>query len=172
MNEGDLISLGVILSVHGLKGNLKGKTYSGRVDNLSAGSFLYIKKSSGEFEKVKVKRVIPQRDIFLISFEGVNSVEQALPFEKGVIYKEKSELLPTEEDEYYFVDLLGLSVFTLNGAYLGKIEEIIETGANVVISVKHGKEERLFPFIKDVIRDVNLSEKKLILDATGYIDED
>lgn len=172
MNEGDFISLGVIVSVHGLKGILKVKTYSGKADNLSADSFLYVKKSSGEFARLKVKRVFPQKGFFLISFYGLDSVEQALPFEKGVIFKQKSELLPTDEDEYYFAELMGLSVFSINGTYLGNIEEIIETGANFVISVIKGKKEQLFPFIKSVIKEINLAEKKLILDTSGYVDED
>ncbi len=175
MKEGDFISLGVVVSVHGLKGFVKVKTYSGKGDNLSADSFLYIKRASGKSERLKIKKVIEKKGRFLVSFYNIESVEQALPLVKGVIFKERKDLKPTEEDEYYFDELLGLSVFTVDGLYVGVLNEVIETGANFVISVKKDSNDRkeiLFPFIKDVIKNVNLSEKKMIIDASGYLDED
>ncbi len=175
MKEGDFISLGVVVSVHGLKGFVKVKTYSGKADNLSADSFLYIKTASGKSERLKIKKVIEKKGRFLVSFYNIESVEQALPLVKGVIFKERKDLKPTEEDEYYFDELLGLSVFTVDGLYVGVLNEVIETGANFVISVKKDSNDRkeiLFPFIKDVIKNVNLSEKKMIIDASGYLDED
>lgn len=172
MNEGDLISLGVIVSVHGLKGCVKVKTYSGKADNLSADSFLLIKKSTGDWLKLKIKKVQSQKENFIVSFYGIESIEEALPLEKAIIFKERCDLVETEEDEYYFVDLLGCSVYSLQGDYLGKINEIIETGASPVISVKLNKRELLLPFIKDVIKEVNIVEKRLIVDARGYLDED
>ncbi len=172
MKEGDLISLGFVVSVHGLKGFVKLKTYSGRADNLSAGSFLYIKKKSGELVELKIRKVQKQKNLFLVSFDGIDTVEQALELEKSKVFKKFGELQPTEEDEFYFAELLGLKAFSVMGKYLGKIEEIIETGANFVISVKNDENELLFPFIKSVVKEVNKSAGKIVLDVTGYIDED
>lgn len=172
MKTGDLVSLGFVISVHGLKGLVKVKTYSGRADNLSAASFLYIRKVSGEIVRLTVKRVSEQKNFFLLSFCEINSIEEAETLVKGEILKKKNELLPTDEDEYYWEDLLGLYVYSKNGKFLGTISEIIETGANFVIAVTLDKKERLFPFIKTVICDVDITNKKLILDDTGYDYED
>lgn len=172
MKTGDLVSLGFIISVHGLKGLVRVKTYSGRADNLSAASFLYIRKVSGEVIRLTVKSVSEQKKFFLLSFCEINSVEQAETLVKGEILKKKDELLPTDEDEYYWDDLLGLSVYSKNGKFLGNVSEIIETGANSVIAVTLDKKERLFPFVKTVICDVDISNKRLVLDDTGYDYED
>jgi len=172
MKDGDLLSLGFVVSVHGLKGVVKVKTYSGRADNLSAESFLYITKSSGEIVKLKVKKIQKQKNLFLVSFYGIETVEQALELEKAQIYKKYSELLPTEEDEYYFAELIGLEVFSVEGKFLGKVCSIIETGANIVILVKKDGKELLFPFIKSVVKAVDKKSGKMILDATGYQNED
>jgi len=68
------------------------------------------------------------------------------------------EVLPaTETDEYYWSDLIGLSVFNLENVNLGQVEQIVETGANDVLILK-GERERLIPFRNQVIIDIDLAQ--------------
>jgi len=69
----------------------------------------------------------------------------------------QDQLPETGDDEYYWKDLIGLSVVTCNGLWLGKITRIMETGANDVYLVKNGKQEYLIPAIADVIQRVDLT---------------
>lgn len=172
MEERDFISLGFVVSVHGLKGVVKVKTYSGRADNLSAESFIYIKKTSGDLVKLKVKNVLKQKNLFLVSFYGVESINEAIHLDKGEILKKVEELAPAAEDEYYFAELIGLKAYSLEGKFVGILSDIIETGANFVISVNRDEREFLFPFIKSVVKEVDIAGGKILLDITGYVDED
>ena len=65
---------------------------------------------------------------------------------------------------YYIVDLLGLEVYTEEGKLLGKIDDIYNTGSNDIYVVKDnlGKQV-LLPAIKEVIKQVDLENKKIIV---------
>ena len=80
----------------------------------------------------------------------------------------RSSLPPLDEDTHYWVDLIGLSVFTADGEYLGRISDIIATGANDVYVVKtpegYPVEEILLPAIASVILEVDQQDQKMIVE--------
>ena len=75
------------------------------------------------------------------------------------IYREQLPSLP--EDEYYWSDLIGLTVINQENIILGQIEYLLETGANDVMVVT-GKNERLIPLVfKEIVLEVNLAQRWL-----------
>jgi 16S rRNA processing protein RimM len=75
----------------------------------------------------------------------------------------RTELPATGEDEYYWTDLIGLAAVTLDGAKLGIVVRILETGANDVLVVR-GERERLVPFVATVVREVDFARGVIRLD--------
>ncbi len=76
----------------------------------------------------------------------------------------REQLPATNENEYYWNDLVGLRVVTLDGKELGIVDHLIETGANDVLVVR-GKREHLVPFIQgQVIDAVDLAERQIRVD--------
>lgn len=68
----------------------------------------------------------------------------------------RRELEPLPQGEYYWVDLQGLKVVTVDGAVLGVVERLFETGANDVLVVQ-GERERLIPFVQGpIVHEVDL----------------
>ena len=78
--------------------------------------------------------------------EGLDGLYVAAP---------REDLPPPAEDEFYWADLVGLEVVNEADESLGKVDSLIETGANDVLVVRHGKDERLLPFIAQVVKDVD-----------------
>jgi 16S rRNA processing protein RimM len=74
-----------------------------------------------------------------------------------------TRLPPLPDNEYYWAQLEGLQVQNLQGASLGKVNHLFETGANDVMVVR-GERERLLPFIENVIKQVNLDAGVIIVD--------
>jgi len=68
----------------------------------------------------------------------------------------REQLPAAEEGEYYWVDLVGLRVETLDGSELGRVDHLMATGANDVLVVE-GERQRLIPFVTGhIVKDVDL----------------
>jgi 16S rRNA processing protein RimM len=78
---------------------------------------------------------------------GLRGLEIAVP---------RETLAAAGEDEFYWVDLIGLRVINLNGADLGRVTGLIETGANEVLQVTADR-QRLIPFVAAVVQEVDLA---------------
>ncbi len=76
----------------------------------------------------------------------------------------REELPAPAADEYYWADLIGLDVLNEQDQLLGRVESLIETGANQVLVVKDGERERLLPFIAHVVKAVDLSARQIRVD--------
>ncbi len=74
------------------------------------------------------------------------------------------EAVPLKEDEYYEHQIVGLAVWTAQGEYLGTVEEIIFTGSNDVYVVRRPGREILIPAIEDVVLEVNLAQRRMVVE--------
>ena len=100
----------------------------------------------------------------LAKLAGVEDREQANELAGSNIYIFADQLPKLEENEYYWSDLIGLEVESLQAEPLGTIETMMETGANDVM-VLQGERERLIPFVMDnVVRKVDLANKRVVVD--------
>jgi len=76
----------------------------------------------------------------------------------------RNKLPPLPDNQYYWTDLIGLQVANLEGVVFGRIDAMMDTGANDVIIVK-GDRERLIPFVLDqVVQSIDLAKEKMIVD--------
>ena len=76
----------------------------------------------------------------------------------------RSELPETEDGEYYWSDLIGLSVVNLAGESLGKVTQLLETGANDVLVIRDANVERLLPFVDAVVKTVDIAAALITVD--------
>ena len=75
----------------------------------------------------------------------------------------REEAIPLEEGEYYYFQLVGLTVETESGERLGRLAEVLETGANDVYVVRGPRGEVLLPAVEDVIRQVDLESRRVVV---------
>jgi len=101
---------------------------------------------------------------YLVNFEDITTPEEVKKLTNGLIAIPIQDLLPLEEGEFYWTDLEGLQVLTKDGQDLGKVMEIMETGANDVLVVQ-GDKERLIPYLPEaVILSVDVKQGSIIVD--------
>ena len=100
----------------------------------------------------------------LIKFEGIENPEQADLLRNSYLIVDRETEEPLEAGRYYIVDMIGLDVFTDDNEYLGKLEDIYNTGSNDIYVVKNelGKQV-LLPAIEDVIKNIDMDNKKVIV---------
>jgi 16S rRNA processing protein RimM len=91
------------------------------------------------------------------SLEGIDDRAAAEDLKGQLVAAPREELPATAENEYYWADLIGLAVVNDAGQTLGRVEDLIATGAHEVLVVRDVEDgrERLLPFVESVVREVD-----------------
>ena len=118
----------------------------------------------GEWQPTKVAEGQRHGKSVILRLEGINDRDQAAALIGTEIATTRSELPEAEDGHYYWSDLTGLKVVHHDGTELGKIKEMLETGAHDVMVVD-GETERLIPFvINEIVFDVDLDKGQVSVD--------
>lgn len=157
-SNNNLIAVGRISGTHGIKGQLRLHSYSGNLESLQAAKNVLLRFPAGVTRQIQLKRAAYHSGKFLLTLDGFDTIEKAQELTGCELLLQRDQLPIPEADEYYWQDLLGLSVVTTEGQELGCIKDILETGANDVYLVHNEttRREYLIPAIASVITSVNL----------------
>ncbi|RLB09748.1 MAG: 16S rRNA processing protein RimM [Deltaproteobacteria bacterium] len=164
MDLQELVPLGKVLKVHGIRGKVKVTPFGETLEQLERGRTVYFRDPEQRWRPLVIEKVQRQPKSLIISFRGVWNRDQAEVLRGKKIYLPVSQLPELEEGEYYYYQLIGLQVIDVHGEVLGKLTEIISTGSNDVYVVKKRDTEVLIPALESVIKEVNLPEKKMVVD--------
>jgi len=160
----ELITVGRISGTHGIKGQLKVYSYSGNLESLSAARSIMLRSPDGAtLQEVGVKGVKPHSHGFILSLRGYDTIDLALPLVGSDLCLRRSQLPEPDDDEYYWCDLIGLRVVTVDGVELGTLADIFETGSNDVYVVRKDKQEYLIPAIASVIKSVGVADGTMVI---------
>ena len=159
--------MGKIVGAHGIKGALKVYSYAESASSFKPGNSVIL-KSEGSEQAFVIAWVKPHHKTVLVAFEGVthrNRAEELIGLE---LFMAWDSLETLEEGVYYWSDIIGLSVFTIENEYLGRVTSVIQTGSNDVYVVKNeeGQDsaEILVPALEWVVREIDLDQKKMRVD--------
>ncbi len=159
-----LIPFGRISKVHGLSGDLRVHPFSRQLGNLSRLERIFIQKYGEEKPReFKIIRRRLERESAIIGLEGIESVDDAEKLQGCSVMVDTSDLAQTEEDEYYWFQLIGLVVYTTDGEYLGHVENLIDRTPQSLLVVKEGKKEFLIPMIDAVVKEINLKDSRVVI---------
>lgn len=158
------LELGQIVNVRGLKGEVKVNSFTDDNTKFERLPKVFIKRNKGDLEERKIEKVSYNKNQVIIKFVGINTIDEAEKLRNSFILVDRDDLESLPEGVYYIADLIGLDVYTEDGELLGKVDDIYNTGANDIYVIKDdlGK-QRLLPGIKDVIKEVNIEEGKIIV---------
>jgi len=159
------VTIGKVVKPVGLKGELKVTPLSdvpGRFADLPSRA-VSVQLRSGESRSCIVSSVRELHYAVFLSFQGVESIDDAACFTDGELRVARSEVPATPDGVYYHFDLIGLSVILEAGMYLGRIEQIIETTANDVFVVRNGEREYLIPALRSIVARVDLPGRKMLI---------
>lgn len=158
-----LLAIGKIQKVHGVKGELKVLFYSGSAEILNSINEVFLGKDGDRVEPFTIRRFRGSKKTSIIEFEGMDP--RSARERVGQTVWIRREMLPVlGEDEYYWVDLIGMEVYLTDGRHVGTIEGIMNFGSVDIYSCKKGKKEILIPAIKGVIKRIDLDRKRMIVE--------
>ncbi len=167
MKSSDLefITIGRILTTWGVEGKLKVKIETDFPQRFAPRSTVYINRQpmtidSTEWHKGKV----------IIKLNTIDSLEDADRLRGQPLEIHYSQLQSLPDEEYYHFQLIGLEVWTTAGELLGNITEILSAASNDNYVVSGAKGEILIPAIDDVVKSVDLNQKRIIIEPiTGLL---
>ena len=155
---------GKIGAPHGIKGWVKVFSYTDPIENLLDYRPWFI-EYQGKIKEISVITHQIHKANLLVQLEGVNDRNQAELLTNKFIYVKRDQLPSLEENEYYWIDLEGLTVKNLEGFCFGQVNYLMFTGANDVMFIKNGKKEYCLPYLMDkVVKKVDFAEKEILVD--------
>ena len=158
------ILIGRIVGAHGMRGNLKLRSYAKSLEVFAADGVILAVCAEGREALYAVNWAKPQGRSALLSLKGITSRGQADALAGCDVFIDKTTLPVLEQGTYYWSDLIGLDVYSVGGEYIGRLESIFETGSNDVFVVKHTGRERLIPALKSVVIAVDLQARRMQVD--------
>lgn len=157
----DYIKVGKIVNTHGVKGCVKCISLTDDLERFDNLEYIYTEKDD---VKRKIENVWYSKGMVYLTLENISDMSAAESFKDSYISILESQLRKLPKDTYYLFDLLGVDVFTTDGEFVGKINDIFQTGANDVYEVKNKNKSYLIPAVKDFVKEVNIQEKKMVIE--------
>lgn len=166
------VQMAVIGAAHGIKGELRVKTFTG--DPLALGDYgpLYSREGRA-FEIVELR---PQGNVLVVRFKGVADRNAAEALNGTQLFVDRSALPDDlEEGEFYHADLIGLAVKDDAGAVIGKVAAVHNHGAGDILAVTLAMGgEAFIPFTQAAVPDISMAGGYIVVDpvAAGLVDEE
>jgi len=162
--------VGYVLKPHGIKGEVKINPVSPRLERFKYLNRIHIRKDSVKTYSIEHLRITG--GFVYLKFHQINSRTDAEELRGCEVLINDSQLINLEEDEYFVHDLIGCVVKTEDGQTLGILTDIWQNSSNDVYVVRNKMgREILLPAIKDVLKSVEIENKKIIVHILdGLID--
>lgn len=160
----DLVCVGAIAGAFGVKGEVRLKSFTDDPETLLALGPLLDETGA---TALTITRGRPVSDGFAVFAKEVETREAAMALRSTRLYVPRERLPPTEEDEFYHVDLIGLRVVSLTGELLGEVRSVVSYGASDLLEIWKTPGVRqpwLVPFTKEAVPHVDLARGEVTVD--------
>ncbi|NMB44888.1 MAG: 16S rRNA processing protein RimM [Firmicutes bacterium] len=159
------VVIGEITRPHGVQGAVKvimHTDYPHRFDSLAE---VYVGRDDAEPQLVSFALAGRQEGQVICHLGGVESREAAEQLRGLLLMIPRDQVVDLPPGHYYIFDLVGLSVYTEAGEYLGRLKEVLQLGANDVYVVEAATREQdiLLPAIEEVIVSVDLDRGRMLV---------
>lgn len=158
--------LGRVLGAFGIRGWIRIRPFTESLDGL-LGQSVWVLCQAGANRAVQVEAAKPHGAFVLAQLGGVSDRGQAEALRGADVTVGRDQLPAADAGEYYWSDLVGLSVRNVNGVDLGRVTGLIAAPAHDVLRVAAGPSqdhERLIPFVEPILREVDLAGGCVIVD--------
>ncbi len=167
----NLLLLGEVIRPHGLDGHLRVLSYAQSEESFLKAGTVFLRLDHRHTVAYKVLSVKPHKNILLMQLEGLSSFDEAEKYRGAEILINKDTLKSETKDDFFWFELIGLKVYLNTGECIGVLQDIFSTGSNDIYVVREGNKEYLIPAIHDVVEEVDLKNKKMIIaEMEGLLD--
>lgn len=158
-----MYQIGRVANTHGLNGDVLVREETDFTELFQEGQTVYTEINGNTIELI-IEKIQIHKASYLIHFKGYDSIDDAEHL-KGLTLQVKQDQLPElEEGQFHYHEIVDCDVYTVDGEKIGHITSILAPGANDVWVVENEQgKEFLIPAINDVIEEINVQEKKIVI---------
>lgn len=157
------LEIGQIVNTFGIKGEVKVVPFTDDITRFDELKEIYVEKKN-ELKLFQIEQVNYKKNMVILKLKGIETVEEAEKLRNCYLKIDRKDAKKLPKDTYFIVDLIGLDVYTDEGKLIGKVDDIYNAGSSDIYVVKDelGK-QILLPAIKDVLKEVDLENQKIIV---------
>ena len=152
------VAVGFVTAPRGLRGELTVVPLTDFPERFQPGAQLWARGTA-----YTVRHTRTHRGRLLVELEGIESRTEAEALRDVLLEVPEQELPPLAEDQYFRFDVVGMEVVDESGRALGRLDEVLETGANDVYIVRDDSGELLIPAIDSVIKRVDVKGRRMVV---------
>ncbi len=156
-----LVLYGKITKRHGLSGEVKMLAFGANPATLAKAQKIYLKIPERDGPvRFDIARIKIHKNMGILKFHGVDTPEAADTLINLQVLVSKDDLAPLGENEYYWMDLIGLSALSSDGKKIGKISNLIDSTGQDILVIKTAPrgQEFLVPFVEKFVTSVDLEQ--------------
>lgn len=157
-----MVAVGQIARPHGLKGAVRVMPLTDTPGRFLGLSRVSVEKTDGSALSMDIESAREVPGAALISFRGIDTVEQADELRNAYLLVPREEIPPLPEDTFYIFEIIGFEAHTEEGRRLGVVRDVLRLPANDAYVVGSGDEEILIPAVKDFVRVDTVSRRIVV----------
>lgn len=155
MGVGGLLAIGVVERPHGIKGKIRVKYHGDAPVDLLELKEIQLGFSPDDLSQYRVLHIQTAKGLLILTLKGL-TFDKAQASVGQTVWVRRDQLKPLRDGEYYWQDLIGLTVLTDDGKELGVVRTLLTTGSNEVLVCRTGGKEILIPFLQHIVHEIDL----------------
>ena len=161
------VAVGRVSTAWGVGGVVKVIPLVDNVERLAPGHSVTV---AGQRRTIESSRW--QKRMAYLKLSGIDDREAAFALREQLLTIPESELQPLGEGQYYRFQLVGLAVQSTAGAFLGRVTDVLSTGANDVYVVRGERGEILVPATDDIVKEIDLERGRMVIEEVPGLTPD
>ena len=160
-------NVGMIVNTHGIRGEVRVNSYTDfREERYTIGNKLALfMPDSTKPIYLTITSHRQHKNFDLLAFENHPNLTDVEKYRDGMFKISEEELGKLDEGEFYYHEILGCTVVTTDGLEIGKVTDILETGAKDVWTVTPEKgKPHYIPYIDDFVKEIDIDAKRIIIE--------
>ncbi|MCD8330265.1 MAG: ribosome maturation factor RimM [Lachnospiraceae bacterium] len=154
--------VGVYTNTHGVRGEIKVYPTTDDPKRFRKLKQVILRTPKQEMT-LEIENVRFSKQMVLLKFKGIDNINDIERYKGSGLFVPREQAVPLKKDEYFIADLIGITVFTEDGTELGRLSEVLQTGANDVYVVQTGERELLLPAIADCVQSVDVEAGRMVV---------
>jgi 16S rRNA processing protein RimM len=160
------LTIGEIVAPFGLAGECKVRLETDFPERFAQLKQVCLRLPDGKAALYEVAGSRPHKGQILLKLKGVTAIEGAEALRNALVQVRAEDAVRLPANEFYFYQLIGCEVITTEGRALGAVTAVLRSGANDVLVIGEGKSEILLPLVKDVVREVDPTQRRIVVTPT------